>query len=368
MKKILSLILALIFICCFGACQNNPPTPDDPSPDPHNTPQVQAAYRMEEAEYSLPQKQFLVIPSHNDSRLLVIESDGSGYDPAHNNAFVYQLISQQEANLSGYAFDARLVGDTVYWLGLVPDESGKRSMYLLKTDLSGSSTETVYAPPAGYQFIEAVSSDSRYVVWAEYDGENGVSDDKPLVLKSHNCATGEITTLASTNIVSGAFSDFPVNNGYITYLRRVDNGFDIIGYQLGTGTEQKLVTVSAQPKNYAFDGKRLVWADDEQLYTMAAGETEPQKVDVGTGVVDCNIYDGRYIIFCQDFVLKVYDTAAGKVVFSASDLENWTEDSLMLNFFTLDAEAGVVVAERTTRAEKSSNYSVFTLKFVPENG
>ena len=43
MKKILSLILALIFICCFGACQNNPPTPDDPSPDPHNTPQVQAA-------------------------------------------------------------------------------------------------------------------------------------------------------------------------------------------------------------------------------------------------------------------------------------------------------------------------------------
>lgn len=84
--------------------------------------------------------------------------------------------------------------------------------------------------------------------------------------------------------------------------------------------------------------------------------------------MDCNIYDGRYIIFCQDFVLKVYDTAAGKVVFSASDLENWTEDSLMLNFFTLDAEAGVVVAERTTRAEKSSNYSVFTLKFVPENG
>lgn len=368
MKKILSLILALIFICCFGACQNNPPTPDDPSPDPHNTPQVQATYRMEEAEYSLPQKQFLAIPSHNDSRLLVIESDGSGYDPAHNNTFVYQLISQQETNLSGYAFDARLVGDTVYWLGLVPDESGKRSMHLLKTDLSGSSTETVYAPPAGYQFIEAMSSDSRYVVWAEYDGENGVSDDKPLVLKSHNCATGEITTLASTNIVSGAFSDFPVNNGYITYLRRVDNGFDIIGYQLGTGTEQKLVTVSAQPKNYAFDGKRLVWADDEQLYTMAAGETEPQKVDVGTGVVDCNIYDGRYIIFCQDFVLKVYDTAAGKVVFSASDLENWTEDSLMLNFFTLDAEAGVVVAERTTRAEKSSNYSVFTLKFVPENG
>ena len=94
MKKIPSLILALIFICCFGACQNNPPTPDDPSPDPHNTPQVQAAYRMEEAEYSLPQKQFLAIPSHNDSRLLVIESDGSGYDPAHNNAFVYQLISQ----------------------------------------------------------------------------------------------------------------------------------------------------------------------------------------------------------------------------------------------------------------------------------
>ena len=86
MKKILSLILALILICCFGACQNNPPTPDDPSPDPHNTPQVQATYRMEEAEYSLPQKQFLVIPSHNDSRLLVIESDGSGYDPAHNNA------------------------------------------------------------------------------------------------------------------------------------------------------------------------------------------------------------------------------------------------------------------------------------------
>ena len=182
MKKIPSLILALIFICCFGACQNNPPTPDDPSPDPHNTPQVQAAYRMEEAEYSLPQKQFLAIPSHNDSRLLVIESDGSGYDPAHNNAFVYQLISQQETNLSGYAFDARLVGDTVYWLGLVPDESGKSSMHLLKTDLSGSSTETVYAPPAGYQFIEAMSSDSRYVVWAEYDGENGVSDDKPLVL------------------------------------------------------------------------------------------------------------------------------------------------------------------------------------------
>lgn len=102
MKKIPSLILALIFICCFGACQNNPPTPDDPSPDPHNTPQVQATYRMEEAEYSLPQKQFLAIPSHNDSRLLVIESDGSGYDPAHNNAFVYQLISQQETNLSGY--------------------------------------------------------------------------------------------------------------------------------------------------------------------------------------------------------------------------------------------------------------------------
>ena len=194
MKKILSLILALIFIWCFGACQNNPPTPDDPSPDPHNTPQVQATYRMEEAEYSLPQKQFLAIPSHNDSRLLVIESDGSGYDPAHNNTFVYQLISQQETNLSGYAFDARLVGDTVYWLGLVPDESGKSSMHLLKTDLSGSSTETVYAPPAGYQFIEAMSSDSRYVVWAEYDGENGVSDDKPLVLKSHNCATGEITT------------------------------------------------------------------------------------------------------------------------------------------------------------------------------
>ena len=169
MKKILSLILALIFICCFGACQNNPPTPDDPSPDPHNTPQVQATYRMEEAEYSLPQKQFLAIPSHNDSRLLVIESDGSGYDPAHNNAFVYQLISQQETNLSGYAFDARLVGDTVYWLGLVPDESGKRSMHLLKTDLSGSSTETVYTPPTGYQFIEAMSSDSSKKVIAEYD-------------------------------------------------------------------------------------------------------------------------------------------------------------------------------------------------------
>ena len=44
MKKILSLILTLIFICCFGACQDNPPTPDDPSPDPHNTPQLQAAY------------------------------------------------------------------------------------------------------------------------------------------------------------------------------------------------------------------------------------------------------------------------------------------------------------------------------------
>lgn len=36
----------------------------------------------------------------------------------------------------------------------------------------------------------------------------------------------------------------------------------------------------------------------------------------------------------------------------------------MLNFFTLDAGAGVVVAERTTKAEKGSNYSIFMLDFV----
>ena len=186
-----------------------------------------------------------------------------------------------------------------------------------------------------------------------------------LALKSYNCITGEIATVAATNVVSGAFSDFPINKGYITYVRRVNSSFDIVSVRLGTNEEQKLVTVAMLLKNYAFDGKRLVWSDEQgMLYTIAVGDVATQKVNVGSGVVDCNVFDGRYIIFCQDFVLKVYNTAANKIIFSASDLENWTEDSLMLNFFTLDAEAGVVVAERTTKAEKSSNYSIFMLDFL----
>lgn len=247
----------------------------------------------------------------------------------------------------------------------MPDESGTSGIQLLKTNLSDNSTEKVYNPPVGYQVIEAMSSDSNYVVWAEYDGKNGVSDDKLLALKSYNCITGEIATVAATNVVSSTFSDFPINKGYITYVRRVNSSFDIVSVRLGTNEEQKLVTVAMLPKNYAFDGKRLVWSDEQgMLYTIAVGDVATQKVNVGSGVVDCNVFDGRYIIFCQDFVLKVYDTAANKIIFSAYDLENWTEDSLMLNFFTLDAEAGVVVAERTTKAEKSSNYSIFMLDFL----
>lgn len=74
----------------------------------------------------------------------------------------------------------------------MPDESGTSGIQLLKTNLSDNSTEKVYNPPVGCQVIEAMSSDSNYVVWAEYDGKNGVSDDKLLALKSYNCITGEI--------------------------------------------------------------------------------------------------------------------------------------------------------------------------------
>lgn len=323
-------------------------------------------YSVKFITHELPCQLFLRNPSSDGSRFLILKAGIN--DPKISNISLYNINTNEERNLTGSALDAKLFGNVMYWIGSSPEVEAGNKAHLFKTDLSNDHVDLVYSLPDGYTFLEALSSDDNYVVWGEYKTESGITETSPLVIKSLDCATGEINTIAKTGYLSGGYSDIPLNNGFITYVLPQNDEYHIMTCQLSTGEETEQMVTKIQPYSYAFDGEKLVWCGPDEAYwslsVMDVKDHVAKKVETGAGdVVDCNVFHGRYVIFTQNFGIKVYDTKTQEVIFDSVKEDDFTDDTLLLEFFEFNSDAGIAVIQRTTYQEKSSKYLVSTLRF-----
>ncbi|MFA9381472.1 MAG: hypothetical protein ACERKO_10485 [Acetanaerobacterium sp.] len=377
-KKLFLLFLAMLMLLPLFSCASEPAESIAPSgsenvlrqsdsPSPKDEPFVEAdsaPVKIEFEEFYLQSiTAYLNSPSVFGDKALA-SSSNTYRGETRLNCMEVDLNTREETELPFYAFDPRADEENYYWTEYIPDSE---SLNLNATRKANGEKRVLYTVPDGYDMIPRLAYGDGYLVWIEYPYQK--EEITQYRIHALDCKTGENFLVDEVDYTSGSFFCPVINNGYVAYADKSQDGYVLKGYDLHNRTLALELSVKDAPMAEAFDGSFMVWDTDatgsRNLQVYRVKDQTTRVIDTNTAEVD--IYRSRYIIYCKSTDIYVYDMGTDQTVFTTETEKPEKDGKRYTQWFLMDKSAGRLVINGYVKGVPGV-YSLAVLTFTEADG
>ncbi len=309
---------------------------------------------VDAAEYEISLKQIYTentyisinVPKIFENKLFLCDLY-SYRDGVSGNVTVIDLDTMESSKLNIFAETLFLYENGIYY---------RKGAETVRLDLETGEEEKLFScgNPDSFFVYEDVEIGKECLVWQESDLEHTKTE-----YYSYDLKNGNIKLLAKTN--HGSHALVKVRNGFISYSEEIDSTHYIYAADVSTGKTILLTEGTGyEPIRAVYDGETLVWSSRGKLHIVKDGEEK--LLLVGPRTLDVDIFAGRYVVFCADRKIQVYDAEKESVVFSSG--EEYPE--FEFGWFSLNEADGSCAFTAANYEEAEEMYPNWEYDFSPE--